>query len=73
VVEIWEAKRIAEKEHGRVIAHHVPVAFLRLELEREATDVALGVGRTALAGDGREAREHGRLLADFKTRSSPWW
>ena len=58
VVEVGEAQRIAEEEHRRVVADDVPVAFLGVELHREAADVALGVGRAALAGDGREAHEH---------------
>ena len=65
VVEVGEAQRIAEEEHRRVVADDVPVAFLGVELERSAADVALGVGGAALAGDGREAGEHRRLLADL--------
>ena len=65
VVEVGELQRIAEEEHRRVVADDVPVAFFGVELQGEAADVALGVGRAALAGDGREAREHRGLLADL--------
>ena len=65
VVEVREAQRVAHEEHRRVVADHVPVAFLGVELDREAADVALGVGRAALAGDGGEAHEHLGLLADL--------
>ena len=66
MVEVREAQRIAEEEHRRVVADDVPVALLGVELERDAADVALRIGRAALAGDGREAREHRRLLADLR-------
>ena len=57
---------IAEEEHRRVVADEVPVAFFGVELQREAANVALGVGGAALAGHGREAGEHRRLLADLR-------
>src|SRR5258708_287178 len=40
--------------------------LLGIELEGGAADVAFRIGRAALAGDGREAREHGRLLPDLR-------
>ena len=40
------------KNTGVLLPHHVPVAFLGVELHGEAADVALGVGGAALAGDG---------------------
>ena len=64
VVEVGEAQRVAEEEHRRVVADDVPVAFVGVELQRVAADVALGVGGAALAGDRGEAGEHRRLLAD---------
>ena len=65
VVEVGKAQRIAEKEHRRIVAYHVPVALLGVEFQGEAADVALGIGGAALAGDGREAGEHRCLLADL--------
>ena len=65
MVEVGKAQRIAKEEHRRVVAHDVPVALLGIKFDREAADVAFGVGRAALAGDSREAREHRRLLADL--------
>ena len=58
-------QRVAQEEHRRVVADDVPVALLGVELHGEAADVALGVGRAALAGHGREAHEQRRLLADL--------
>lgn len=51
---------------GRQKAHPVPVALVGLDLGREATGVARGVGRAGLAADGREAHDGGRLVADLR-------
>lgn len=66
VVEIRKTQRVAEEKDGRVIADDVPVAFLRVELQRKAADVAFRVGRAPLAGNRREACEHRRRLADLR-------
>ncbi len=65
VVEIGEFERIAQEEDGGVVAHQVPVAFLGVELDGKAADIALGIRRAALAGDGGEAHEELGLLADL--------
>ncbi len=64
MVEVGDAERIAEDEDWGVVADDVPLAFLGVELDRETADIALGVGRAALAGDGGEAGEEQRLFAD---------
>ncbi len=66
MIQIREAQRVAKEEDWRVVANHVPVAFLGVELQGEAADIALCIGGAALAGDGREPRQHRRLLADFR-------
>ncbi len=66
MVEVREAQRITEEEDRRVVADDVPIAFLGIELDGEAADVALGIGRAALARDRREADEQRRLLADLR-------
>jgi hypothetical protein len=43
VDEIAELERIANKENGRVVAHHVPVAFFRVKLQREPARISFGV------------------------------
>jgi hypothetical protein len=63
-VQIGKAQWVAKEEDGRVVADNVPVAFLSIELQRKAADVALSVRGTALAGHRREAREHRSLPAD---------
>ena len=65
VDEVGELERIADEEDGRVVARHVVVALLRVELDGEAAGVALGVGRPLLAADGAEADEDVRPLADL--------
>ena len=64
LVEVRELARVAQEEYRRVVADHVPVAFLGIELQCESADVAFGIGRAALAGHGGEAGEHPGLLAD---------
>jgi hypothetical protein len=44
VVQVREFQRIAEEEHRCVIADDIPVTLLGVELDREAADIALGVG-----------------------------
>ena len=60
VDEVLELRRVADEEDRRVVADHVAVALLGVELQREAARVADGVREALLAGDGREAREHRR-------------
>src|SRR3546814_13268673 len=48
---------LLDEEHRHVVADDVPVALLRVELDREAADVAGQVHRALVAGDGREAHE----------------
>ena len=65
MVEVGKLERITQKEDRRVVSDQVPVAFLGIELDGKAADVALGICCAALARNGREADEEGRLLADF--------
>ena len=66
MVEIRELERVAQEEDRRVVADHVPVAFLGVELDREAADIALGIGRAAFASHCGEAGEQFGLLADLR-------
>ena len=61
--DVGELHRVLDEEHRDVVADEVPVAFVGVELHREATHVAHRVGRAALAGDGGEAHEHRRALS----------
>jgi hypothetical protein len=62
VIEVGETQRVAEKEYRRIIAYHIPIALLRVELQGEAANVALCVGCAALSGDSGETGEHRSLL-----------
>lgn len=53
--------RISDEEDRR--AHQVPVALVRVELDREATGITHGVRRSRFTADGREAISHLRLLS----------
>ena len=63
--QIRKLHRVLDEEHRDVVADQIPVAFIGVELDREAAHVAHRVGRAALARDGGEAHEHGRALAGF--------
>ena len=63
VDDVGKADRVLNEEHRDVVADDVPVAFLGVELDREAAHVARQVHRALAAGDGREAHEGRRFLA----------
>lgn len=65
VDEVGELESIPDEEDGRVVTHHVPVAFLRVELDGEPTRIPRRVGESRLSCHGRPSPKHGRLLADF--------
>mmetsp|Transcript_39289 Transcript_39289/g.51410 ORF Transcript_39289/g.51410 Transcript_39289/m.51410 type:complete len:217 (-) Transcript_39289:43-693(-) len=62
--EVGELDGVLDEEHRGVVANHVVVALLGVVLDSEATGVAVAVVGTALAGDGREAKEDRSSLAD---------
>ena len=61
--DVGELDRVLDEEHRDVVADEVPVAFLGVELDREAAHVARQIGRSLAAGHGREAHEDRRLFA----------
>jgi len=63
VDEVRKLQRVAHEECWRIVADHVPVALLGIEAQREAADVALGVGSAALARHRRKAQESFGLFA----------
>ena len=65
VDQIGKLHRVLDEEDRDVVADEIPVAFVRVELHREATHVSRGIGRAALAEDGREAHEDRCLFSDF--------
>src|ERR1700681_2640497 len=66
VVQVREAKRIAEEKDWSIVSNDVPISVLRVELESKPPDIALRIGCPALSSDGRKAREHGRLLSNLR-------
>jgi len=66
VDEVAELERIADEEDRRVVADHVPVALLGVELHREAAGIAGRVGRSLLSAHGREADEELALVAHLR-------
>lgn len=65
VDEVRELHGVLDEEHGRVVADHVVVTLLGVVLEGEATGVTIAVVGAALTGDGGEAEEDRRALADL--------
>ena len=61
---------ILDEEYRDVVADQIPVAFLGIELDREAAHIARGIHRTRAAGHRREAREYRRLLPARWNRSA---
>ncbi|OQC60855.1 MAG: hypothetical protein BWX50_01675 [Euryarchaeota archaeon ADurb.Bin009] len=70
-VEVGELVGVAYEEDGGVVPDQIPVSLLGVELHGKAADVALGIGRTAFAGDRREAHEDVGLLADIGEEPGP--
>ena len=64
-IQVGELTRIAQEEHGRVVADHIPVAFFGIEFQRKTTDVAFCIGCAAFACHGGETGEHLSFFADF--------
>ena len=64
-VQVGEFARVAQEEHRRVVADHIPVAFFGIELQGKAADVAFRIGCAALACYGGETGEHFGFLTDF--------
>jgi hypothetical protein len=52
---------ILDKEDGDIISNNVPVAFFRVELDREASHIANGIGRATATQHSREAHKDWRL------------
>ncbi len=65
VNDVRELHRILDEEHRDVVADQIPVAFVGVELDREAAHVARRIGGAAFARDGGEAHEDRRALACF--------
>ena len=61
--KIGKFDRILDKEHRNIVADDIPVALLRVELNREAADVARQIGRPFVSCDRRETHKGWSLLA----------
>lgn len=63
VDEVGELDRVLDEEHRHVVADQVEVAFVGVELHREAAHVAHRIGGAARPLHGGEAHEHRGALA----------
>ena len=66
MVQVRKLQRVADEEHGGIVAHQVPIPFLGIKLHGKASDVAFGIGSSPFACYGREAYEYIRLFPDFR-------
>lgn len=64
--KVGEFVRVADEEHGGVVADEIPVAFFGIELNGESTNVAFSIGGAAFSGDRRESEEGFSLFADMR-------
>jgi hypothetical protein len=65
VDKVGELHRVANEEDRRVVADHVVVALLGVELDGDAAHVAVRVGGAFVGGHDREAQEQRRALANL--------
>jgi len=61
--EIGKLDGVLDEEHRDVVADDVPIAFLRIQLDRKPAHVARQIERALAAGDGREPHKSRRTLA----------
>ena len=62
--DVGKLDRVLDEEDRDVVADKVPIPLLGVELDCESPHVARQVERSLAAGDGREAHEGLRALAD---------
>ena len=70
VDEVRELHGVADEEDRRVVADHVEVALLRVELDREAARVTVCIRGASLASHRAESQEKRGALAHFVQESS---
>ena len=63
--ECRELYTVSNKEDGRVVANHIPVSFLSVELYREPSWVTRRVCRSLLTTHGREPYSYLSFLPYF--------
>lgn len=63
-----ELHRVADKEHRRIVPHHVVIAFTGVELQRKAARIAPGIRTAPLAGHGGKADQRIRPGARLEHR-----
>src|SRR5690625_3648764 len=63
LIQIWKLAGITDKKYRGVITHHVPNALVSIKLQGKATNIALGIGGTALTSHGAKAGKEIGFLA----------
>src|SRR5260370_42081875 len=57
---------MSEEKDWSIVSDDVPISVLGVEFQSSPADIALRIGCPAFPGDGRKAREHGRLLSNLR-------
>src|ERR1051326_8028512 len=62
VNEVRKLVRVADKEDWRIVAHEIPIAFLRIELQGETAHITLGIDGAGFSCHASYTRKHVRIL-----------
>ena len=68
--EIRELDWVLDEEDGCIVADHVVVSLLSIELERETSGVSGSVSGTLFSSDGREAEQGWCAFSNLVQESS---
>src|SRR5690625_37768 len=63
LIQIRKLTGITDKKYRSVITHHVPNTLVSIKLQGKATNIALGIGGTALTSHGTKACKEIGFLA----------
>ena len=61
--QIRKLDGVLNEEHRDIVSHQVPIAFVGIELDRKAANIACRILGATLSRDSRKADEHRRHLA----------
>lgn len=63
--EVWELYWVIDEEDWSIVANHIVVALLCVELNGEATWISHSISSTSLTSDSGESKEKWGLLANL--------
>ena len=63
--DVWELDWVIDEEDWSIVAYHIVVALLCVELNGEATWISHSISSTSLTSDSGESKEKWGLLANL--------